>query len=367
MTKRSAKVVHFSTVHPANDTRVFHKECRALFEAGYDVTLFARCAGDSEVDGIKVKRVDDYNDRVRRMVLGPLRLLRRLLKERADIYHFHDPELLPIGLILRSFRKRVIYDAHEWVRGDVGSKPYLQPALAKVLGTVASAIEQVGSRVFTHVIAATPFIASQFDANRVTIIHNYPDLNELARGKAIPWCDRETAAAYVGGLNDERCGRELLQAAGKLTASGGKLIVAGPVADGLDPTGKTSVDYLGVIDRQEVADLLGRVRCGVVLLRDLPNTRDAMPTKFFEYLASGLPVVVSKSTRPIAQLTNELRCGVVVDESDHEDIAAAILQLVDPDSAAEEMGRRGQAKVLEELNWATESRRLVHLYDHLLS
>ena len=367
MTKKSAKVVHFSTVHPANDTRVFHKECRALCEAGYDVTLYARCAGDSELDGIKVKRVDEYSGRVRRMVVGPLRLLRRLLNERADIYHFHDPELLPIGLVLRIFGKSVVYDAHEWVRGDVGSKPYLPVALAKVFGTVAWAIEQIGSRVFTHVIAATPFIAGQFDAKRVTVIHNYPDLTEFARGDIDSWCHRETAAAYVGGLNDERCGSELLRAAGTLTHPGAKLIVAGPVADGLDPMDKPSVEYLGVIDRQQVADLLGRARCGVVLLRDLPNTRDAMPTKFFEYLASGLPVVVSASTRPIAQLTDELRCGLVVDESDVEQIAAAISQLVDPASAAEEMGRRGQAKVLEELNWSTESERLVHLYDHLLS
>ena len=367
MTPRSSKIVHFSTVHPANDTRVFHKECRTLAGAGYRVTLYARCASDAEIDGVVVKRVDEHTGRVRRMVLGPVQLLRSLLRERADLYHFHDPELLPLGLILRALRKRVVYDAHEWVRGDVGSKPYLPDFVARVLGYVAWSMEQLGSRVFAHVVAATPFIASQFDGKHVTIIHNYPDLTELAQGHAVPWIDRESAAAYVGGLNDERCGRELLLAAALLGKASATLVVAGPVADGLDPTGTNSVEYLGVLDRQGVADLLGRVRCGVVLLRDLPNTRDAMPTKFFEYLASGLPVVVSASTRPIADMTRELGCGLVVDECDPEQIAAAISQLLEPGAAAEAMGGRGRATVLARLNWSAEAQRLVDLYDRLLA
>ena len=362
----NSKIVHFSTVHPANDTRVFHKECRTLAGAGYRVTLYARCESDAEIDGVLVRRVAEHSGRVRRMVVGPVQLLRCLLRERADLYHFHDPELLPLGLILRATGKRVVYDAHEWVRGDVGSKPYLPAFVGRLLGFVAWLMEQLGSRVFAHVVAATPFIASQFDSRRVTVIHNYPDLGELANGRSVPWADRDLTAAYVGGLNDERCGRELLLAAQTFDGTATRLVVAGPVADGLDPAGAASVEYLGVLDRQGVADLLGRVRCGVVLLRDLPNTRDAMPTKFFEYLASGLPVVVSASTRPIADMTRELGCGVVVDECDPQQIAVAIGQLVQPASDAQEMGDKGRAAVLARLNWSAEARRLVDLYDRLL-
>ena len=366
MSVRSSKVVHFSTVHPANDTRVFHKECRSLSAAGFRVTLYARCASDATIDGVAIKRVDEHTGRISRMIVGPVRLLRRLLTERADLYHFHDPELLPVGLLLRVLGKRVVYDAHEWVRGDVGSKPYLPMPVAKVLGFVAWAMEQLAGIFLSHVIAATPFIASQFRSTRVTVIHNYPDLAELEMGISLPWADREAAVAYVGGLNDERCGRELLDAAELLPGSA-KLILAGPLDDGLDPSTSRSVEYLGVIDRQKVAALLGRVRCGVVLLRDLPNCRDAMPTKFFEYLAGGLPVIVSGSTRPITRLALDLDCGLVVDEENPQQIAEAIARLVKADGDAEAMGRRGRAAVIAELNWSTESSRLLQLYDRLLS
>jgi len=361
-----SKVVHFSTVHPATDTRVFHKECVSLSEAGYDVTLFARCDVDARVKGVNVRRVDEYDGRVRRMFVGPIRLFRRLLAEKADVYHFHDPELLPVGIVLRLLGKTVVYDAHEWVRGDVGSKPYLPKAVATILGFIAWGVEQIGGLVVSHVVAATPFIASQFRPGRVTVIHNYPDLAELSNSDVVPWLNRQAMAVYIGGLNDERCGRELLDAADLLDKEGITLTIAGPTDDGLDPTTRTAVHYVGLIGRPQVAELLGRARCGVVLLRDLPNCRDAMPTKFFEYIAGGLPVVVSRSTLPIARLAIEFDCGVVVDETARVEIASAIGQLVRSDDA-EDMGLRGRAAVAADLNWSSESVHLVNLYNRLLS
>jgi glycosyltransferase involved in cell wall biosynthesis len=369
MTRNPAKIVHFSTVHPATDARVFHKECLSLHEAGFDVTLYARCQADAVVSGVQVRRVDEFTGRFRRIAFAPLVLVRRLMKERADLYHFHDPELLPLGIVLRIFGKRVVYDAHEWVRGDVGSKPYLSKPVAKALSGIVGLVEQVSSRMLSHVVAATPFIAAQFPIDRVTVIHNYPDLSELGADSNVPWSDREPAVAYVGGLNDERCGRQLLEAVDLLVASksGIRLLVAGTVDDGIDPTGHEGVDYLGVISRTEVAALLQRVRCGVVLLSDLRNFQDSMPTKFFEYLAAGLPVVVSSSARLVADLATELGCGVAVDATDPKDIAIAIARVVESAGEAERMGLLGKAAVLDRFNWATESGRLVQLYDRLLS
>lgn len=369
MTSSSGKVVHFSTVHPATDARVFHKECRSLHDAGFDVTLYARCSADAVVDGVVVRRVDEFSGRIRRIVVAPFVLIRRLLRERADLYHFHDPELLPLGILLRILGKRVIYDAHEWVRGDVASKPYLSKPVAKVLSGAVGLLEQIAGRVLSHVIAATPFIASQFPGDRVTVIHNYPDLKELGGETHVKWSQREFAAGYVGGLNNERCGRQLLEAIDIAAATTPKvrLLIAGPLDDGLDPSQHLAVDYLGVISRAEVAALLARIRCGVVLLSDDRNFQDSLPTKFFEYLAAGLPVVVSSSARLVADLAIEVGCGVVVDGNDPQEIAAAITRLVVGEDEAERMGRRGGAAVLARFNWSTESGRLVQVYRRLLS
>ena len=365
----ATRVVHFSTVHPATDVRILRKECATLRRAGYDVTLFARGV-DAVVDGVRVVPVNEYSNRAARIVVGPLRLFRSLLAERADIYHFHDPELLPIGLAMRVCGKRVIYDAHEWVPGDVASKPYLHPAAARILSRVAGALERLAARTLSHVVAATPFIAEQLAGDRVTVIRNYPDPEELlshARGATTTPAPGAGVVVYVGSLSDERCGAAMLGAM-RLVADMRpqiRLLAGGTLEDGLTTEGLPNVEHRGLIDRRGVSDLLSTGLVGLVLLRDLPNCRDAMPTKYFEYLAAGLAVIVSQSTRPIADTTRQLQCGVVVDETDPAAIASAIVQLCDNPSEARAMGQRGRTAVVAQLNWQPEGERLVALYDSL--
>lgn len=367
--ERGRKVVHFSTVHPASDVRVFRKECLTLRDAGYDVTLFARGEGGL-IEGIRVKPVAEHPNRALRVLLGPPQLLGVLLRERAAVYHFHDPELLPVGFALRILGKCVIYDAHEWVPGDVSSKPYLRPSIARSLGWIASKLERLAARTLSQVVAATPFIASQLPGTRTTVIQNYPILAELSHPETEPTVTprrRPNTLVYVGGLSVERCGAEILEAM-RLVAIRDpaiRLVAAGGLEDGLDPTELENVDHLGYLDRRGVRDIMGSGLLGVVLLRDLPNCRDALPTKFFEYLAAGLAVVVSRSTAPIAEITEQLNCGRVVDETDPTAIADAIVSLLHDPREAAKMGERGRAAVVDRYDWQSEGRRLVDLYDRL--
>jgi glycosyltransferase involved in cell wall biosynthesis len=365
---RFGKVVHFSIVHPATDVRILRKECATLRAAGYDVTLYARGTA-GVLDGVRVVPVAEHLNRAARMVIGPLRLVWSLLRERADIYHFHDPELIPVGLALRALRKRVIYDAHEWVPGDIMSKPYLRPGAARVLSRVAGALERLAARRLSHVVAATPFIAEQLPGDRVTVIRNYPDPAELATyptGATTP-PPGSGVVVYVGGINDERCGAEMI-AAMRLVADMRpcvRLVAGGTFEDGLTTEGLPNVEHRGHLNRGAVSDLLSSGLVGLVLLRDLPNCRDAMPTKFFEYLGAGLAVIVSRSTHPIAEMTRRLECGIVVDEADPAAIASAIVELCDDPSRARAMGERGRSAVLADLNWVPEGERLVGLYNSL--
>lgn len=48
-------IVHIKSVHPRNDVRIFHKECRTLAGAGYDVKLLvADGKGHESCDGVAV-------------------------------------------------------------------------------------------------------------------------------------------------------------------------------------------------------------------------------------------------------------------------------------------------------------------------
>ncbi|MCP4149683.1 MAG: glycosyltransferase family 4 protein, partial [bacterium] len=109
------KVCHLTSVHPSRDTRILYKECQSLAAAGYDVTLIAKNEKKEEnVEGVKINSFPHIKNRILRVLMSPLRMYRIAVKQKANIYHFHDPELLITGLLLRIFtRSKVIYDIHE--------------------------------------------------------------------------------------------------------------------------------------------------------------------------------------------------------------------------------------------------------------
>ena len=113
MLKSSIKVCILTSVHPPFDNRIFHKEAKSLTKAGYDVTLIAQHDKDEVVDGIRIVPLPKPKNRIERMTKTVWMVFRLALKENADVYHFHDPELIIIGLMLRARGKKVIYDIQD--------------------------------------------------------------------------------------------------------------------------------------------------------------------------------------------------------------------------------------------------------------
>lgn len=107
------KICHITTVHPAHDARIFYRMCAGLAAKGHEVTLIASApfAGEFGVRSSPWNKRIAPAGRISRIILA----LRAALAENADIYHFHDPELISLGLALKLLRpsKIVVYDVHE--------------------------------------------------------------------------------------------------------------------------------------------------------------------------------------------------------------------------------------------------------------
>ena len=366
--KHPVRVVHLTSVHPADDNRIFHKECVTLAAAGYDVTLVVAGGRDEQIKGVRIVSVRRTGGRIGRAVFGSIRLGRVALRSKAAVIHFHDPELLPLGLVLRLLGRNVIYDAHEWVRGSTTSRPYLNPRLAHVLASAIGGLEWVASRVLTHVVAATPFIASLYKADNVTVIANYPDLGELSDVRAALDGRDPACGVYVGGINEGRCGSAMIAAVPKARAVDPRihLVMGGPLEDGLHPEVVEGIEYRGVLSRPEVVKVNQEASFGLALLRPLPNYIDSLPTKFFEYLAVGIPAVVSRSTTIVAAIVEEVGCGLIVDGEDSDQVAAAMVQLAADPERTRLMGERGAAAVRDRYTWSAEAVKLVALYDRIV-
>ncbi|MBI2848732.1 MAG: glycosyltransferase family 4 protein [Chloroflexi bacterium] len=363
------RVCHLTSAHAPFDVRIYHKECRSLVQAGYQVTLVVPHHQDEMAEGIKIKAVPVPRGRSSRMLRTTWQLLKPALRERAEVYHFHDPELIPLGLLLRLCGRRVIYDVHEDLPRQVMGKAWIPRRGRKLVSLLAGAVETLGARIFNGLVAATPAIAGRFPPHKTVIVQNYPSLGELQGLELLPYSERPPQIAYIGVITSARGAREMVQALAMLPKPlCAKLVLAGnfrPEALETDLRrleGWGQVDYLGWLPRNQVVELLNRSRAGLVLFHPEANHVEAQPTKLFEYMALGLPVVASDFPLWRSFLDG---CGLLVDPLDPAAIASAVTWVLENPAAAAAMGEKGRNTVLTRCHWAVESQKLIRLYGDL--
>jgi len=368
------KVIHMTSVHSALDGRIFHKECRSLARAGFQVTIVGPVPHSEDMvsDHVYIKSIHQETARLARMTRTVWRVYREARKQQADVYHFHDPELIPAGLLLRAAGKEVIYDIHEDVPKDILSKNYLPAWSRWAIAWLMERVESAATRHFSGLVTVTPSIASRFQAmgRRTVIVHNYPYETEIVSPQEeCPWAQRHAAVAYIGLINIERGIREMVEAMDLLPDSlRATLELAGrPGPESLCSgeltrlPGWRRVRFHGLLDQSDTFRLLRKVRAGLVLFHPEPNHVEAMPQKLFEYMGAAIPVIASDF--PLwRRFLGDTRCGILVDPRDPRAIARAIESVLTHPKEAEEMGRRGQRAVVERYNWDIEAKKLVEFY-----
>lgn len=360
-----AKVCHISSAHQSHDIRIFVKECRSLAKAGHDVS-FVVFGESEELDGVSIVGLGEPPaSRRERMISGARRASETAAALRADVYHLHDPELLPHARMLKGLGAKVIFDSHEDVPGQVMEKDWIPRPIRRVVALTYRLFETRIARSVDAVVAATPHIADQFAgrAKKIATINNYPVLDDIVCQKR-SFAKREKAACYTGGVSDIRGGVVMLQAMDNVE---GALVIAGPCETDLAaaPVG-ADVEYLGVLPHGAVNDVYANSRVGVILYQPAENHCESQPNKLFEYMAAGLPIVASDF--PLwREVIEGSGCGICVPPTDAEAAGAAIASLLDDPDFAQAMGAQGRRAVEEQYNWKREETALVGLYEQLLS
>lgn len=368
MDARKQKVAHLTSVHVPSDTRILYRECATLAEEGYDVVLIA-ARGDAVLPaGVRLHPVPAPRGRVERMTKTVWAVYRAALAERADIYHFHDPELMGVGLLLRARGARVVFDVHEDIPGDIAEKPWIAPILRPAVAAAAAVALRAVQRGYSAIVTATPAIARRFAHRRTVVVHNYPRLDELPDVEPPPFALRPRRAIYLGNISSLRCIETMVQA---MTMPGmpddARLHLAGTFDDEIvearvrSAPGWARVEYSGYCKRADVPAALAGARAGLLLFKAAANHEEALPNKLFEYLGAGLPVIISNTIRASAIVT-EHHCGIVVDPEDPAAVARAVAELINDPARAQAMGERGRAIVKERYQWTSEAEKLKRLY-----
>jgi glycosyltransferase involved in cell wall biosynthesis len=361
------RIRHLTSVHPIRDPRIFHKQCKSLARLGHDVGLVA-CHDRSEViDAVRIIPLDRPSGRLDRALRVGWRLYRTAARERADLYHFHDPELLWVGVLLKLRGAKVIYDVHEDVPKQVMSKHWIPRWARPLVAKAVAIVEQLAVKLLDGVAAATPSIARKFPAAKTVVVQNFPEASFASSdGDRAAFAERSNAFVYTGGLMEVQSVREMAEAF-ELLPEGMTGTIAGTFhppaleAEIAATPGWRRVRYLGQVPRADIVRAMNDARAGLVLNQPTLNYVDAYSTKMFEYMAVGIPVVCSDF--PLwADIVSGADCGIALDPRDPQAIATAIKDLNDDPERARRLGENGQRAIAQRYNWEAELRKLEDLY-----
>ncbi|RNA67594.1 glycosyltransferase [Alteribacter keqinensis] len=362
------KVVHITTVHHPLDPRIYYKQCMSLHDAGYKVTLIAPYSEDlTHENSVPVKTFKKHTNRFVSMLVSPIKAYKMAKSLKADYYHFHDPELLPVGWLLKKRNNIVIYDIHEDYETGIVQRNYLNKPLRWLLSKVYKGVEKALSRSM-ELCLAEKYYKEKYP--RGTCILNYPLLNEqLLSSEVKPVEDK---LIYTGNVREDR--GALIHAAvpgfepsvtvhfyGQCSKALFHKMAQNAKGEGIFIKGVEKYVPKNEIDN---AYMEYNWLAGLATFPPSEHFKKKELTKFFEYMTSGLPIICSNF--PVwKDFIDKYDCGITVDPYNKNEIRNAIRFLRENPRRAKTMGENGRKAVLNELNWIAEERKLINWYKKL--
>jgi len=367
------KVAHLTSAHPRYDTRIFHKMCKSLarIEGNEIFLVVADGKGDEIKDNIQILdaggNAGGRISRMSKMVINVFRLAQNL---KVNIYHLHDPELIPIGLLLKLSGMKVIFDSHEDIPRDIKDKMYLNLIVRVLFSYLFRLLEFTVFRFFDYIVSATPDIRDKFlkiGVNSVDI-NNYPILEEFENH--LSDSEKKRLICYVGGITKVRGVLEVVKSLE--LADNVRLNLVGKFeSENLRNEivsinkGWSLVNELGHLDRDGVSKAICESMVGMVTLLPANNFINSLPVKMFEYMAAKLPIIAS-DFQLWKSIIEDNNCGLCVNPTDINQIAHAIKTIVDNKELRLEMAENAYELVKTKYNWDMEEKKLIKLFNKLI-
>jgi len=357
------KIVHLTTVHNENDNRIFYKECKTLKEEGFDVSLICAGAKNSIKDGVKIIGFCKEKNRIKRFFKTSfIDVIKKCKEVDGDIYHFHDPELIFVGLYLKIKGKKVIYDIHENNPASILSKPYIKNKILKiVLSKLFDIFEKTSVNFFDAIVTARPDITKRFKHKNIITLRNFPILPDLNKIKKINITKTKSSVIFVGGMTSIRGINQLIDAFKYLDDV--ELWLLGPITEKKLKekilSENKNIKYFGTVEAYDVFAYINEADIGIITFLPVPNHLTTLATKPFEYMACGKPIIMSDFDYWKEVFKDS---AVYVDPYNPKKIVKAIKSLLSDKDKLTRTGILNRKLAFERYNWQKESQKLVSLY-----
>ncbi len=342
-----------------------------MADAGYQVSLIASTPSPQTINGVKIiPPVGSSKFRLLRFLLLPAVGVQALLQN-ADIYHLHNPDTLPIVILLRIFGKKVIYDTHEDFSKKILIKNWIPKLLRRPLAFLVSKAESLISTIATASIATQQDVVERLN-NNTLLLGNPPRVNQelyanvskLAHSIDSQEC--QVRAVYIGHINRPRGLYEMVDALAIVNdTTHVRLWLIGPAdKDDLDSAssrpGWKYVDYIPSMAQELAFAYVERADVGLVMIGGAGGYAATDPNKLYEYMVFGKPFIASAFDGWMDKLA-DTDAGWFVKPDSADEIASILLEIAENGELAVNKGAKGR-NFTRLYNWETESQKLLALY-----
>lgn len=361
------KVCHISSVHDSDDIRIFKKQCISLANVGFDVTYLVQEISDSKREGVKIKALKKRKSALSRLFFTLPEILAFAFRNDFDVYHAHDPELIPLLFFLKMFGKRVVYDMHENFPRQLETKN-IHRWIKSTLIFIWPSIERFVFKRINVIYAETSYKEDYKYVESAIDLLNMPLLNELNSIKKTK--HKEFSIGYVGGISRERYLNGTLDAIEQLEKKGIEIRFdcIGPVyyeesLQCIEYYRKKlkNFNFYGRLPADKAWEIVAKCHVGIAVLLPLPNYVGSYPTKLFEYLGLKMPVITSNFElyKPIVEDNN---VGFCIDPLNHHEFVKALEKLATNPELLKLMSDNSKEILEEKYSWDVEFRKLIEFY-----
>jgi glycosyltransferase involved in cell wall biosynthesis len=365
------KVCHISSVHQATDVRILYKECTSLAAAGFETYLVAMHPRKETINGVHIIPVNQpAGGRLKRMTGTVSEVYKKAIEVDAELYHFHDPELMALIPLLKAKGKKVVYDVHENLPHDIYIKDWLGPQwFRRLLSGVVSLVEELAEKGCDAIVTVTPEIIKRFKPGTSVLLRNFPSIKVIDEVKPAEARKGSFTFIYAGGLTYYRGIKDIIAAVGKVQQPCELWLIGNWESEAfkaecMSMEGFIRCKYLGFINPEEVYAYMKMADAGLALLHPTEAYVTSYPVKAFEYMACGLPMIMSGFP-----LWKEMFEGAALfaEAKNIESISGTMEQLASNKMLLEELSNNARYQVENKYSWEAEAVKLIDLYNKLLS
>lgn len=301
-----------SSADQVTDARL-HRLCGALLRSGCQVEVWALGSAKDAPAGVTFHQAPGGKGFVARII----RDLVLPLRARGNIWIVVAPDLLPVSwLVARVKGRKLVADVHEdyfellkdraWAKGLIG-------ALAKVIARLATIVAARADLTTVADVQVPPF-----NANKRLVVRNFPDLYLLTPSGEL---SAQPRAIYIGDVRTSRGIKTILEAAelspqwnfdivGNISANDSEFIENWKSKS----SASSRVTFHGRLTPLQSWSFAKGAWVGLSLLEPTPAFSAAIPSKLYEYMASGLATISTPLPRCV-ELIEKSNGGVIASDA----------------------------------------------------